>query len=178
VCDDDSVAVFLAHRNTTCDLINARVVARRFPGWAQGMAPPKGALVFAHKVFRDPATRRPVVGKHETYRVLECHGEVREGPYQDWRLTLSGPTGMITIPCLKGKFSSVGNKAASRELGALDHGMAEVGFGYGLTVHKSQSGEWDKVALVMDHAVPRGLAYQQWLYTAVTRARQTLVIAR
>ncbi len=52
-------------------------------------------------------------------------------------------------------------------------------FGYALTCHKSQGGEWDKVFL----EIPRGLPYNnprsyayQWVYTAMTRARQELYV--
>lgn len=52
-------------------------------------------------------------------------------------------------------------------------------FGYALTCHKAQGGEWDKVFLV----VPRGLPYTeprsyayQWVYTAMTRARKELYV--
>lgn len=52
-------------------------------------------------------------------------------------------------------------------------------FGYALTCHKSQGGEWDKVFLM----VPRGLPYNdprsyayQWVYTAMTRAKKALYV--
>lgn len=52
-------------------------------------------------------------------------------------------------------------------------------FGYALTCHKSQGGEWDKVFLM----VPRGLPYNkprsyayQWVYTAMTRAKKELYV--
>ena len=49
-------------------------------------------------------------------------------------------------------------------------------FGYTLTCHKAQGGEWDEVFV----DIARGLTYQarpaayQWAYTAVTRAREQL----
>lgn len=52
-------------------------------------------------------------------------------------------------------------------------------FGYALTCHKSQGGEWDKVFLI----IPRGLPYNnprsyayQWVYTAMTRAKVDLYV--
>ena len=52
-------------------------------------------------------------------------------------------------------------------------------FGYALTCHKAQGGEWDKVFLV----IPRGLPYNnprsyayQWVYTAMTRAKKELYV--
>lgn len=50
-------------------------------------------------------------------------------------------------------------------------------FGYALTCHKAQGGEWDDVFLM----IPRGLPYNdprryayQWVYTAMTRAKKEL----
>lgn len=51
-------------------------------------------------------------------------------------------------------------------------------FGYAITCHKSQGGEWDKVYLYMDnkvHGIPKPGIYQWW-YTATTRAKQELHI--
>ncbi len=52
-------------------------------------------------------------------------------------------------------------------------------FGYALTCHKSQGGEWEKVFLI----IPRGLPYNnprsyayQWVYTAMTRAKADLYV--
>lgn len=52
----------------------------------------------------------------------------------------------------------------------------KVVFGYALTCHKSQGGEWNEVFLYLDnsiHGIPKPGIYQ-WLYTAVTRARVRL----
>lgn len=51
-------------------------------------------------------------------------------------------------------------------------------FGYALTCHKSQGGEWNEVFVYLDnkiHGIPKPSIYQ-WLYTAVTRAKETLHI--
>jgi superfamily I DNA/RNA helicase len=51
-------------------------------------------------------------------------------------------------------------------------------FGYVLTCHKAQGGEWDKVYL----DIPKNLSYRpdntayQWLYTAMTRAKEQLFV--
>jgi ATP-dependent exoDNAse (exonuclease V) alpha subunit len=52
-------------------------------------------------------------------------------------------------------------------------------YGYALTCHKAQGGEWQEVYLYLDNkiqGIPRPGIYQ-WLYTAVTRARETLHVA-
>ncbi|HAY72047.1 MAG TPA: helicase [Saprospirales bacterium] len=49
-------------------------------------------------------------------------------------------------------------------------------FGYAVTCHKCQGGEWQEVFLFMNnkiHGIPKPGIYQ-WLYTAVTRAKSTL----
>jgi len=49
-------------------------------------------------------------------------------------------------------------------------------YGYALTCHKAQGGEWDDVFVFLDNKTlgmkPPG--FYQWLYTAVTRARRRL----
>lgn len=49
-------------------------------------------------------------------------------------------------------------------------------YGYALTCHKSQGGEWNEVFLYLDNKI-HGLTkpgIYQWLYTAITRAKETL----
>lgn len=48
----------------------------------------------------------------------------------------------------------------------------EFDYGYAITVHKSQGSEWDKV-LVCAENMPN---LNQWLYTAVTRAKKELIL--
>ena len=49
-------------------------------------------------------------------------------------------------------------------------------YGYAITCHKSQGGEWDEVYLYLDnkiHGIPKPHIYR-WMYTAVTRATDIL----
>ncbi len=49
-------------------------------------------------------------------------------------------------------------------------------YGYALTCHKGQGGEWNEIFLYLDnkiHGLPKPGIYQ-WMYTAVTRAKNTL----
>lgn len=51
-------------------------------------------------------------------------------------------------------------------------------YGYALTCHKGQGGEWDDVFLYIDksiHGIPKPGIYQ-WVYTAITRAKQKLFV--
>jgi ATP-dependent exoDNAse (exonuclease V) alpha subunit len=51
-------------------------------------------------------------------------------------------------------------------------------YGYAITCHKSQGGEWEEVFLYLDnkiHGIPKPGIYQWW-YTAITRAKNNLHI--
>ena len=49
----------------------------------------------------------------------------------------------------------------------------EFDYGYALTVHKAQGSQWDHVVLVDEW---RGKDRQKWLYTAITRAAESIVV--
>ena len=51
----------------------------------------------------------------------------------------------------------------------------EVDYGYAITVHKAQGSQFDKV-LVYDDCWLQGEEYRRWLYTAITRAVDKVVI--
>jgi exodeoxyribonuclease-5 len=48
-------------------------------------------------------------------------------------------------------------------------------FGYAATVHKAQGSEWANVLLIDDYVMPDR---RNWLYTALTRASQSVVVAK
>jgi hypothetical protein len=51
----------------------------------------------------------------------------------------------------------------------------QIKYGYAITCHKSQGGEWEKVFVDMNASMkPASKGYFRWLYTAVTRARTCL----
>jgi exodeoxyribonuclease-5 len=50
-------------------------------------------------------------------------------------------------------------------------------YGYALTVHKAQGSQWDKVVL-FDESFAFKDTRQRWLYTAITRAAESLTIVR
>ena len=54
----------------------------------------------------------------------------------------------------------------------------EVKYGYAVTCHKSQGGQWQDVYLDLGYIHPDhlGLDFYRWLYTAFTRARKTLFL--
>jgi len=56
-------------------------------------------------------------------------------------------------------------------------GLLEVDYGYAITVHKSQGSEWGKVIVADDKMQAANVKFRQrWLYTAVTRASESLTI--
>jgi exodeoxyribonuclease-5 len=54
----------------------------------------------------------------------------------------------------------------------------EVKYGYALTCHKSQGGQWSDVYLDLGYINPDhlGLDFYRWLYTGITRARERLYL--
>jgi exodeoxyribonuclease-5 len=50
-------------------------------------------------------------------------------------------------------------------------------YGYAITAHKAQGSQWENVLIVFDGAW-RGEQKEQWLYTAVTRAINRVVLCK
>jgi exodeoxyribonuclease-5 len=184
--DDGMAAVdmILCHTNRTCGEMNIRAVKARFPDWSEGGPPPVGALVFAHEAFvvGRPPNVRVLIGKACQLEVLAVLGDARNGDYRGWRLKMRNldEGTVVEAPCLAATFSGLGYQKTAQERGALTHGMAEIGYGYSLTVHKSQGSEWPTVMLVDEYPVWRLSTpdVRRWLYTGVTRARANLLYAR
>ena len=55
--------------------------------------------------------------------------------------------------------------------------LLEFAYGYAITVHKAQGSEFDRV-LVYDEWLGNREEHKKWLYTAITRASEQLVIAK
>jgi exodeoxyribonuclease V len=55
-------------------------------------------------------------------------------------------------------------------------GIDQFDFGYVLTVHKAQGSEWDKVVLYHERFQRSAEEHRKWLYTAITRAANEIVI--
>lgn len=53
----------------------------------------------------------------------------------------------------------------------------EFDYGYALTVHKAQGSQWPSV-LIMDESETFGSNRERWLYTAITRAAESVAIVR
>ena len=65
------------------------------------------------------------------------------------------------------------------ELGQWDHDneIQEFDYGYVLTAHKAQGSAWPRV-MVFDESAVFGTNWRRWLYTAITRASEKVVVVR
>ena len=54
----------------------------------------------------------------------------------------------------------------------------EFAYGYAITCHKAQGSEWDKVLVIEENFPFAAEEHSRWLYTAVTRASEKLVVIR
>ena len=68
-------------------------------------------------------------------------------------------------------------------LGKLKNKIGEIvprefAFGYAITTHKAQGSEWDKVLVIEEKFPFSKEEHARWLYTAVTRASERLVLVR
>jgi hypothetical protein len=78
------------------------------------------------------------------------------------------------------KFITTGQKSLSnKDAGFLRRKERVVPFdftyAYAITTHKAQGSEWDKVLVFVENW-PRGEEAIRWLYTAITRAKEKVVI--
>lgn len=88
-------------------------------------------------------------------------------------LVITSEDGSSTITCEAHTHHFLG-----KELPYWDRKQAqEFDFGYALTCHKSQGSQWDRV-LVFDESRKFREHKHRWLYTAVTRAAEEVIIAR
>jgi exodeoxyribonuclease V len=53
----------------------------------------------------------------------------------------------------------------------------EFDYGYALTVHKAQGSQWDRLVL-FDESFAFRDSRERWLYTAITRAAESITIVR
>jgi len=70
------------------------------------------------------------------------------------------------------------NQLSGREK-RFEEQLAQFDYGYGITVHKSQGSQWDKVILIDDgFAKWKAEDRKRWTYTAITRAVKDLTIVQ
>lgn len=80
---------------------------------------------------------------------------------------------LIAANCTKHHFDG---KDGRPDPWAMD-GLQEMDYGYALTVHKAQGSQWNSVALFDESSVFKADA-DKWLYTALTRAADRVLLVR
>lgn len=89
----------------------------------------------------------------------------------------------VELEALRAHFDEYENEGALEEFDTtypfwVRKNVAEFDFGYAITVHKSQGSQWDHVTLVDDRFGRDPETRSRWLYTAITRAVETITIVR
>lgn len=156
-------------RHKTRFLVNEYV--RRLKGY-EGILPNEGEAVLCK--HNDP-TRGLING--EQYTVLRTRDD---GPEEDTMMLALRAYNGDNVYCNAWKHGFRGVKG--REI--LEHmplkeraENTEVWHSEAITAHSSQGSEWNDV-LIIDESRTFGKAAGQWLYTAVTRAQERVVVSR
>lgn len=78
-------------------------------------------------------------------------------------------------PCQPSQFLAY--EDPTRENDVVDRNLIQLDYGYALTVHKSQGSQWEKVIIWDDGFQKRdNNMRKKWLYTAITRAQERVVL--
>ena len=85
----------------------------------------------------------------------------------------------IHVRALKSYFDAYHTPDAMRDIRWWDRkNTQEFDFGYAITVHKAQGSQWDSVLLYDDGFLSwKPNERKRWLYTAITRAERSIIIA-
>lgn len=90
----------------------------------------------------------------------------------DYRALITG------YPSLNEKQIYLLNKEANKENSRYLEAPYQFAYGYAITTWKAQGSEWDKVLLIEENFPYEKIEHQKFLYTAITRAKEKLVIVR
>ncbi len=124
------------------------------------------ALNAALRAALNPPTGRAVAGFEVHDRVMATRNDVE-------RQVANGDIGRVVDVDLRARVLTVSMPTGDVEYPAS--ACRDLVHAWAVTVHKSQGGEWPVVVLVVD-GTHRRMLHRNLLYTAVTRARDALVI--
>lgn len=117
-------------------------------------------------IFNGGMYRVEVAAKPKTGRA--ANGEIRlalEDLDQERERSINV---ICRVECFTGKLDKLPWEAR--------RGLQEFTYGYALTVHKAQGSQWDNV-LLLDQSQTFREDARRWLYTGITRAAETIIIA-
>ena len=125
----------------------------------------KAEVTIGSKTFREGDKVMQIKNNYDI-RWFRENGETGEGIF-------NGDIGIIERIDKRGKLLKINfyDKTAAVSF----ESAADLDFAYAITVHKSQGNEFDAVVIPMFPGPPQ-LYYRNLLYTAVTRARKTLIL--
>lgn len=174
---DPSSSMLIAYTNEC--RIGLNVAARRLRGVRETDCPPlKGeSLICLRNVYRADGSLVP----NGARGILQ--GDVQEmfGHWWDGEILLENGV-LFMANMLKAQFNTTTFKKYSEIPGGPWYSWEDVGmlfdFGYALTCHKAQGSQADRVAVVVENKTKnmKGDEYKRWLYTAITRAQNELMI--
>jgi exodeoxyribonuclease-5 len=122
-----------------------------------------------------PRLGEPLICLRNTPQYDLCNGAIyyasRDLHEDDKTVGISTDEGDIEVPAI---FLSPGHEYDRPE---VPRWVSAFAFGYALTVHQAQGSEFDNVLLIDESAVFRE-DRDRWCYTAITRAKERIVIAR
>lgn len=129
----------------------------------------KKRIVKVNDINRLPQKGEPMMVLRNNHDLGVMNGEILtcEKFY-----TFGGKYEAVLSRNLNGKKETISLEMWHSEFESIDkigpNGGFKLGFGYAMTVHKSQGSEWDNVLVVSDRPTwpPE---YKNWLYTAITR---------
>lgn len=124
--------------------------------------------------------KKELLAGFRLYREGDRVMQVKNNYHLPWESETEAGEGIFNgdigrIEKIKPEEGSVGVRFDDRTAVYAREQLAELELAYAVTVHKSQGSEFRAVVLPIIHTIPQ-LAYRNLLYTAVTRAKELLVI--
>lgn len=71
---------------------------------------------------------------------------------------------------------AISRRKKDRKIGKIPNYEIHLDWGYCITVHKAQGSSWGNVAIIDERKMHWNTDYNRWLYTAITRAEESVTI--